>query len=679
MSTRVPTVESPYKQPEIEPKITPDVRLGLKIPEEATGQTMVKATEEGVKSMTNAVDYYTKEMQEKANFAVQNQWNAQLETLKNQNLGEAKTYQGTDAFEAMTKYTQNYNETVKTLSDGIKDSRQKLAFANLSDRYKKELISEIGQHVAGETPKIEERSFNAHVTSKLNTIKDNFDNSYVTTKTVKDLDDLVNEYSDRNNLTPEDREEHIKAAHQSAYGAMLNEMASHNQAYKIPGLIDSAVKSGAVDKTWADSRKTEHEGDVAFSQAYQEFYGDPKEGIKGIYNDRSQKYFDKEGMVKQTELWDYVRTHERFKDNNEHAQMVYNDMWRFAKIQEGKKIGLRSDAYRAWENFFLTQKENHNKNPNDPRYSFENTASKWRSYATIGDKKDMNDLIGMCAGAYTNPEIPSNTEYKVNFKTSLNPDDDSIYLKLSQLEKDKDSGKINAKDYSECFQEANTVLKSNEGPGLDKDKLNAFKRIDEMLKNKFGEDSKQYYDHRDALDTYLKGKKGSANDWAEKNLIEDPGENKKLNSEFFKNLAGSWNTLNVPQSQPLYRGLTDFEEQTRTAKYAENLKTVIGPEAQDLIKGMNSSSTNYKNIDSIDKELEPYLSKPEGIEAVKKAIVYLKSIPPNENGHIVPITIENIEKAIEGGYTIGESKPQYSETISTIGSKKSKVNKVKVE
>jgi hypothetical protein len=677
MSTRVPTVESPFKAPEVRPEITPDVREHIDIP---SNEDVNQRYAQGAEEVKKSAEDYMKQAQEHADFAIQNNYETKMGLLKDNLVGKAEDYKGTNAFEAVSPAAKAFDESAKSLRSGITDQRQQQAFDNLTAKYKDRLSSEIGAHVASQIPIIDAKAIVTRKAQMMHTISNNYDNPSIVNQTLNDLHDMNEKAAKVNHWTPEAIQKENEEDHAMVRVNISDQKKDHNLGYQIPDDLKKDKDAKLISEDQYQKLSEHYKPDVNFSEAYQEFYGDKNEGIKGIYDDESKKFFDKQGNVKPQQLWDYVRNHERFKGDEDHAQAVYNDMWRFAKIQEGKIIGEKADEFRAWENFVITQKEKYDQTK-DPRYSYDSTVKQWAKYSKEGDPVSRNDLTKIAAGAYAPPDIRTNPEYKVNFKIGIKPGDDSVYQKMDQLKKDKDLGKISVQDYSDCLEHVDSVLSKGSGTGLDKGKVLAVDNVDEMLKNKFGESSEQYYKNRDAFDSYLKGKDLKPDEirkWANENLLETPGSEKKVNAEFFKNLSGAWNTFNVPTQQPLYRNLTTPEEQVRTAKYVENLKTKIGPSAQDIVKDMKHSG-GYKDIDSVNNALDAYLSKPEGVETVKKAIDYLKSIPPDENGNIVPITVEHIEKAIEGGYTVGNDQQEYSKSITTPGSKRLKVNKTKVE
>jgi hypothetical protein len=629
---------------------------------------------QGAEEINKSAEDYMKQAQEHADFAVKNHYDAQLTLMSSNILAKAKDYEGTNAFEAADPAVKTFDENVKSLRSGVTDQRQQQALDNLSAEHRARLIDDIGKHVATETPRIDAEKFMVQRASKLHDIGVNYNDPNTVQRNINDMYKASDEAARINHWTPEAIQKDRQAIHEGVLDTVSTQKSLNNQAYQIPNDLKDARDSGKISEVQFKELTKKYDSDVSYSQAYQEFYGDKNEGIKGIYDNKSKRFFDESGNVKPQELWNYVRNHERFKGDEDHAQSVYNDMWRFAKIQEGKNIGDKADQFRAWENFVITQKNNGK--------TYDDTIKHIHEFGGIGDPVDINDRIKIAAGSFAPPDIKENPEYKVKFKIGIKKaDDDSVYLKANQLEKDKENGVISVKDYSDCLEYANSKLNG----GIDKEKELMVDSVDGMMKNKFGEGTEKYYQYRDTLDGYLKDKNVNIEDirdWSRKNLFEEPGSDKKTNPEFFKKLSDAMMRATPingePAKFPAYKvPLNEEEEKTRNAKRISNLVTQIGPNAQDIVSNM-AHSNNYRDLDTINSALEPYLSKPNGVETINNAVEFLKSIPPNENGK-VPITVENIESAIQGGYTIQKNSPEYSESITTPGSKRLKVNKTKVE
>ena len=151
MSTRVPTVESPFKAPEIAPHTEVAITRPLNIPKIENEEEYTKGNE----ALTRGREEAMKNYQDQADYAVKNNHEAKLLDAENQIVGDAKKYAGLSVLEGVDKWREDYKDKIKEIGADIKDPRQKQAYQNLAEKHLMSLNNSIDMHVAANIPHVE--------------------------------------------------------------------------------------------------------------------------------------------------------------------------------------------------------------------------------------------------------------------------------------------------------------------------------------------------------------------------------------------------------------------------------------------------------------------------------------------------------------------------------------------
>ena len=653
MSTRVPTVESPFKAPEVRPEITPDVKEHIDIP---SNEGVNQKYAQGVEEVNKSAEYYMKQAQEHADFAVQNNYEARMGLLKDNLVGKAKEYEGTNAFKAVSPAAKAFDESSKSLRSGITDQRQQQAFDNLTAKYKDRLSSEIGAHVASQIPIIDAKAIVVRKAQMMHTISNNYDNPSIINQTLNDLHDMNEKTSKVNHWTPEAIQEENEKDHAMVRENICDQKATHNQGYQIPNDIKKDKDAKIISEKQYAKFVEQYDAPVAASQAYQEYYGDKNEGIKGVVSNK-EKFFDGEGREKESALWDYVRESDRFKGDEIHARKVYNDMMQFAKIDSNKNIQKKSDALNAWKDLCITTRYQNEANPDDPRFQLPSLIAQREKYRTVfgPGKVEEREMLGKIAkDIFAGPTVKSGPTEMVDWESNMMKGNAGA----SELKDMFDNKQISVDDYRKGLE---IVKKKNNGM-IPTEAINNYNAAKQVIVNATQTDPKRQYE----LLSQLQGKVYQANNdkeqmvnftnaikFAQDMVKDDPGADNKKNPNFFRDLSkygaasvageiGKWKMSTFPDYKV---PLSNQEQTTRQMKFASNLKNTLGNQAESVLDAVKYSN-DASDYEKLNEKLAPILITPEGIKAVQNAIKYINNIPPNEKGYTVKPTWEHIQQVM---------------------------------
>jgi hypothetical protein len=659
MSTRVPTVESPFKAPEVRPEITPNVREHIDIP---SNEDVNQRYAQGAEEVKKSAEDYMKQAQEHADFAVKNHYDAQLTLLSSNLLGKVKDYEGTNAFEAANPAVKMFDENVKSLRDGVTDQRQQQAIDNLSAEHRARLINDIGQHVATQTPKIDTEKFMVQRGAKLHDIGMNYNDPNAVQRNINDMYKSSDEAARLNHWTPEAIEKDRQAIHEGVLETIGDQKATHNQGYQIPKDLKDYRDSGKITEAQYDRFVEKYDAPVAASQAYQEYYGDKNEGIKGIVADK-EKFFNSEGREKESALWDYVRKSDRFKSDDIHARKVYEDMMQFAKIDSNKTIQKKSDALNAWKDLCITTRHQNEANPDDPRFQLPSLIAQREKYRTVfgAGKEEEREMMGEIAKqAFTEPTIISGPTDMVDWESNMMKGKAGA----SELKDMYDSKQISVEDYRKGLD---IVKKKNNGM-IPTEAINNYNAAKQVIVNATQTDPKRQYEllsqlqnevyqanndslihpHKEQMVNFTGAVK-----FAQDLVKDEPGADNKKNPNFFRDLSkygatavpgeiGKWKMSSVPNYKI---PLSNQEQTSRQMKFASNLKNTLGNQTQSVLDAVKYSN-DASDYEKLSEKLTPILQSPEGIKAVQNAIKLINNLPPNEKGYTVKPTWENIQQVM---------------------------------
>lgn len=399
MAMRTPIVEAPIKAPEIEPSAGGEVRFDLKIPNRQEENT---AVEKGTSELASGVKEMNASFEKQAEFAVQNQYEAQLVSAKNAIVGKAKTYQGTDVLGAVKPAQDDFDKASQEISKNITDTRQKDAFNLLSDRYKKSLDDEVGQHVAENIPKVYAQHFGNLLNAKMGEVQANWNSP----SNLKSINDDLNRISDQHanavGLDDERKTQTRQAIHEQYLDNLIQANVDHSKARDASTLLENAHNNGEVSGDFYNKEKEALRSHLDLADATEIFAG--SKDVKGIKG--NSRFFGTGGFPKEDSIQAYIQAkygatkEDPMGGDYEKADRVFKQVMNLARADQEKKQRGQENSLRAYENAMQTMHDKFVKT-GDPQYDLSHAQNMATNYKW--DKVSQTDMENKAAAFYAAP------------------------------------------------------------------------------------------------------------------------------------------------------------------------------------------------------------------------------------------------------------------------------------